>query len=333
MSKQANQKLKLLYLKDYLERHTDEQHPTTLKQIIEHLSSLGIPCERKTVYADIEELRSYGVDIVSTKGRQSYYFVGQREFQLTELQFLLDAVTASRFLTSKKTSELREKLLARCSIHEREWLIRRIYDTDSLKSDNEQIYQAMDTILEAAIKGAVVSFKYWKYGERKSRLYRNDGNPYRVAPYLLTYKDDNYYAVGHDMDADKLKTFRVDKLEQVKIVDMPAPPRPDDNILSGFVKSNFSIYDGDMTSVTLSFDTALMGVMVDKFGKDLQVTTKKDGTSSLTAKVKASVWFYSWLVGLGTDVKIVSPDNVREEYIAYLRDIADSYSTYSAEQT
>lgn len=74
MAKGANQKLKLLYLMDYLKQNTNEEHPASVANIIEYLATCDIPCERKTVYDDIEQLRNYGMDIVLSKGKYGGYF-------------------------------------------------------------------------------------------------------------------------------------------------------------------------------------------------------------------------------------------------------------------
>ena len=69
MSKSANQKLKLLYIADFLTEKTDEDHCVTTAEIIDMLSKAGIEAERKSIYSDIEALKLYGMDINITKGR------------------------------------------------------------------------------------------------------------------------------------------------------------------------------------------------------------------------------------------------------------------------
>jgi uncharacterized protein YeaC (DUF1315 family) len=68
MARSERQKLKLLYLRDYLLKNTDEQHPVTMKQIIAYLDQNDIPAERKSIYTDIEMLRTYGMDIIQESG-------------------------------------------------------------------------------------------------------------------------------------------------------------------------------------------------------------------------------------------------------------------------
>lgn len=67
MPKSFNQKLKILYLLDMLKRETDEGHIITMNSILEGLAREGIKAERKSIYDDIESLRSYGYEIIMQK--------------------------------------------------------------------------------------------------------------------------------------------------------------------------------------------------------------------------------------------------------------------------
>ena len=74
MAKSTRQKAKLLYLAQMFLGETDEDHGMTIGQIIEYLIRQGISSERKSLYQDFEELRAFGLDVVSQKtGRQTLY--------------------------------------------------------------------------------------------------------------------------------------------------------------------------------------------------------------------------------------------------------------------
>ena len=102
MAKVARQKLKLLYIVKLLTETTDESHPVSTADIIAYLDELGIHSERKTIYDDIEKLCDFGYDIIQVQSRLGggYYMAG-REFELAELKLLVDAVQASRFITTR----------------------------------------------------------------------------------------------------------------------------------------------------------------------------------------------------------------------------------------
>ena len=104
MARSSFQKLKILYVMEYLLKRTDENHPVTVTQLIQELEDRGVSAERKSIYDDIESLREFGLDILqSGGGRNSGYYVASREFELPELKLLVDSVQSSKFITYKKT--------------------------------------------------------------------------------------------------------------------------------------------------------------------------------------------------------------------------------------
>ena len=110
MARAANQKLKCLYLWQFLLQNTDEEHPATIPQMIEYLAQHDIPAERKSLYDDIEALRRCGLDVEYRKAQGGGYYVASREFQLPELKLLVDAVQSSKFLSLRKSNALITKL-------------------------------------------------------------------------------------------------------------------------------------------------------------------------------------------------------------------------------
>ena len=88
MPKQSRQKQKILYLARFLLERTDENHPATVQDMITFLSHQGICAERKSIYADLEELRNFGLDIIQTRSKHCGYFVGEREIPASPLQWL-----------------------------------------------------------------------------------------------------------------------------------------------------------------------------------------------------------------------------------------------------
>ena len=105
-----NQRLKLLYLLDYLLENTDETHTVKVDEIIKHFDNYyKIPIEQKTVCSDLHLLDEYGYE-TQYDGRTRGWRLLDREFETQELQLLIDCVQSSRFITQKKAKELTDKL-------------------------------------------------------------------------------------------------------------------------------------------------------------------------------------------------------------------------------
>ena len=99
MSRGNNQKLKMLYLVKIFSEETDEQHAMTMPGIISKLNAYDVNADRKTLYMDFEELRNFGMDIIAEqRGRSTYYYLGERNFELSELKLLVDSVQSAKFI-------------------------------------------------------------------------------------------------------------------------------------------------------------------------------------------------------------------------------------------
>ena len=78
----ANQKLKILYLLQILRERTDENHIMSATDLCKALEEYGISAERKSIYSDIEALKTFGIDIVQKKGSNPGYHIASREFEI-----------------------------------------------------------------------------------------------------------------------------------------------------------------------------------------------------------------------------------------------------------
>ena len=195
MAKSEGQKLKLLYIKELLEQQSDEAHPVNVQQILEYLCARDITAERKAIYHDILCLQSFGMDILHKPGRCGGYYLASREFELPELKLLVDAVQSSRFLTTKKSMQLIEKLSHLASIHEGGILKRQVVVSGRVKTMNESIFYNVDRLHEAIAQNSRIRFRYTEWGVDGQRHDRP--GVYEASPYALIWDNENYYLVAH----------------------------------------------------------------------------------------------------------------------------------------
>ena len=80
-----DQKLKLVHLIRILEEETDDEHGLTGPQLIAALAERGVAVERKTLYRDLEALRSAGYDVQKYQRSSVEYGLASREFEQPEL--------------------------------------------------------------------------------------------------------------------------------------------------------------------------------------------------------------------------------------------------------
>lgn len=322
----GNQKIKILYLMRILLESTDEDHGMTLDEISEALASYGIEAERKTLYDDFEVLRTFGIDIEKRKtGKDVRYHVVSRDFELPELKLLVDAVQASKFITHKKSLELIKKLGLMTSRYQAQKLSRQVFVFNRIKTSNESIYYAVDYIHEAISSNKKIAFNYFHWNEKKEKIASHDGKIYVLSPFALMWEDENYYMIAYDSEQRKVKHFRVDKMINIEILDelRDGKEQFDHFDLAVYSKKTFGMYGGREELVTLRCKNELAGVIIDRFGTDISLSPSGEGFFEIRARVAISPPFLSWVMTFGSDISIIAPQNVKEEYVSLARRVIE----------
>lgn len=329
MSKNPKQKYKILYVMRLLYEETDERNGLTVKDIINSLEKMGVNAERKSVYDDIETLCDYGMDIEKRKGAGGAvsYHLMSREFELAELKLLVDAVQASKFITRKKSEELINKLESLAGRKQAQQLKRQVYVSNRIKTMNESIYYSVDYIHGAMIDDKRISFKYFDWNEKKEKVLRHGGRKYTVSPWALMWDDENYYLIAYDSRSGQKKHYRVDRMMEMQVTE---EPREGGEELSGvdtalYSKQTFGMYGGREETVRLRCHNSLANVMVDRFGKETTFFTADAEHFDIVVKVTVSPVFLSWVATFGSDIRIMSPENVIDEYLALLERATKQY--------
>ena len=312
MAKSDNQKLKIFYILDYLQKNSHVDHPIRATELIAMLEKQGILCERKTIYSDIAALQDYGVDIVSIPGKNGGYYIASRNFELPELKLLIDAVQSSKFLTERKSRELIEKLCKECSVHEAKLVRRDVLVSGRVKSMNETIYYNVDAIQEAIGQNVQISFRYFDWNLDGSRKYRN--RDYIASPYGLCQDNENCYLLAFS-DRHGITSYRVDRMADIKLSTEPRIPCPEltGKNLVEHANRLFQMYSGETTDVKMRFHRSLVNVVVDRFGRDVMLIPDGEDHFVFTARIAISPLFLSWVIGFGSKAKILHPQAVVDQ--------------------
>ena len=312
MPKSDNQKLKIFYILDYLERNSNEKNPVRASDLIAMLDrQWNIRCDRKTVYSDIAALQQYGIDIVSIPGKNGGYYIASRNFELPELKLLIDAVQSSRYLTEKKSRELIEKLCSQCNEQDAKLMRRTVLVSGRVKSMNETIYYNVDAIQEAIAQNKQISFRYFDWDFGGKRKYRE--KEYLASPYGLCQDHENCYLLAFS-DRHGITSYRVDRMTDIQLTEEKRTPCPEltGRALHDHANRLFQMYSGDALDVKMRFHKSLLNVVIDRFGKDTMLIPEGDDYFNFTVKVAISPMFLSWIIGFGNKAKILYPQSVAD---------------------
>lgn len=324
MSRGTNQKFKFTYLMKIMLEKTDDNHSLTMSQIMAELEKYEVTAERKSIYADFQDMtEKFGVEIIKEQiGRETYYHVASREFELAEVKLLIDAIQSSKFITQSKSRELIGKIKGFVSEYEAKQLQRQVFITDRVKSMNESVYNNVDYIHVAINENKKIKFKYYRWDINKKLVPTHDGEWIIVSPWALTWDDENYYMVAYDNGENIIKHYRVDKMMKISVVE---EIRSGKDVFQNFdmakySKATFGMYHGEKTNVKIQFSNDIVGVFIDRFGKDISIKPIDNEHCEISVEVNVSPQFFGWILGLDNKARIVSPINVVEKINSFVKE-------------
>ena len=328
MPRGSNQKFKFTYLMKIMAEKTDDEHSLTMPQILEELEKYEVSAERKSIYEDFKDMSKLGIDVIKEqRGRETFYHIAGREFELAEVKLLIDAVQSAKFITQKKSKSLISKVKNFVSEHQAKQLQRQIVINDRVKTMNESVYYNVDDIHTAINQNRKIKFKYYKWDIDKKLVERHGGSYFFVSPWALLWDDENYYMIAFDDWDNKIKHYRVDKMMYIEVEnDERAGKEEFKNFdMAKYSKATFGMYHGEKTKVCIKFANHMCGVFIDRFGKDTLFRKIDENHSELIADINVSLQFFGWIFSLGNDVEIVSPREVVDELREYTKKFIMKY--------
>lgn len=324
MPRSENQKLKLLYLKQFFEEKTDEDHPATMPEILAYLHARGVEAERKSIYTDLDALSDFGMDVRKDERGKSYQWF-DREFELPEVKLIIDSVASSKFLSEKKSDALIKKLGTLCSEHQRKELRRQVRVMGRAKSMNNSVLINVDQLHAAIAANTTVRFKYFHYNVRMERVYSRKGEVYEVSPWALLYDNDNYYLYAF-VDGE-FRNYRVDRMASVEqgTNERQGKEAFEKKDMPAFSKSTFGMFNGQEERVEMVFHNRMMDVVIDKFGKEVWLEKVDEWHFKISVPVAVSPQFFAFVFGLGNYVTITGPEHVKQQMKEMLEEVHKRY--------
>jgi predicted DNA-binding transcriptional regulator YafY len=326
---EASNAMRLMEIREILLSQTDEDHPLTLIQIIQQLQlrhGSEYTAQKNTIKKMIEDLRESGFPIEEHIGNRKtvYYNHTFREFEVHELRMLIDAVSSARFITIKETKELIDKIKTLTSNHLAKKLQHQISVAPEIKALNQEVRYHIDKIHTSINERKRLTFQYGNYNVKKEFVLRHHGKIYTVIPLGLVWNSDYYYLVAKDEDAAEVKHYRVDRVKEVSVSEVPFT-------LSNFniaehMKQTFNMYPGDVQFIEIQFDNHLINVVIDRFGKDILIHQVGDQTFTVKIKAAMSEGLIRWLLTWGSDAKALSPQTLVDRMKLEVTKMAELYS-------
>ena len=338
MPKKSNQKLKTLYVLDILKKYSDEEHPLNASEIVKYLEDMGVSAERKSIYDDIANLESYGCDIIKTTYPKVGYFMGEREFEISEIYLLSDAVRSAKFISAKKSRELLHKLNSMLSCHQAKRQKKSIFFSPQDKSGNEEIYYSIDEISRAIADTKQIKIKYYQRKLDKNRDVGVKVKEMIINPYALCWQDDHYYLIGNHEKYDNLIHLRLDRIHSAQSLESKARHFGE---VSGYkeffdtadyTNKLFAMYSGDVTEIKFWCHKDISEPVFDRFGENIFITDVTDEGFCFKIKAVLSEALVTWIMNYGQNLKAIKPLELIEMLKNRAKTVLENYKDENEEE-
>ena len=345
MPKSESQKLKLLYIADYLMRETDADdkgnmlHGVLLKDVKDDLKEKGIEAEEHSIRRDIDLLRGGKdaefdplLDIQGGKGKPIY--IDKRFLPFDELEIIVECVASANFISKPEAENLIESLKRFCSDYQAASLTSEYIVAERPKYTEKRMMKYL-RIIKASIKNnQKISFFYTRHSPKDitKTENRNKGKRYIVSPFNVVLSNGNHYLIGYDDTYHQIKPYRIDRMRDVKPLDEPIDGKDkyDRMGISDYAKQTFGMFIGGKADrITIQFENSLLDAMLERFGgngKGTEYRRIDDKHFTVKTFIVESENFYGWLCGLGEKAIITDPPETVERFKSYLQKISAKYS-------
>ena len=339
----------IMNILDILRRYSDAEHRLSQKDIVEILQTeYDMTVERKSIRRNILNLISSGYEIEYSESvrmvpnrktgemEESYLwsdFYLVRDFTDSELRLLIDGLLFSKHIPYSQCKELVEKLekLSNVYFSSRVKHIRTMPET---MPPNKQLFYTIEILDEAISQRKQVSFQYTSVGLDKKQHPRlnDDGSVkvYTVSPYQIAAANGRYYLICCTDLHDNVSHYRLDRIEEILLLDTPA--RPQKTVqglehglnLPKHMAEHLYMFPGDSAPVTFRMKKHILNDVIDWFGTDMTFSDESD--DEVTARVEVNLRAMKlWAIQYGPYVKVLSPLSLVEEVKQGLKEALANY--------
>ena len=141
----------------------------------------------------------------------------------------------------------------------------------------------------------------------------------------MSWDNENYYLVAYRKEYDRLAHFRVDKMTEIRLESEKRHPLTQTFDPADYCQRTFGMFSGEVSLVKLRFSTGLIGVVIDRFGKDVRMIKEDEDWFVASIRVAVSPVFYAWLIQFGSRAQVLGPPKVRGEIRLLLGETMKGY--------
>lgn len=265
----------------------------------------------RTIYRDIETLSEFHIPIYMSKGKnggihllENYKFDKSllTEEEQNQILFSLQGMNKLQVMDNH-TYEKMKHLFTKS---EDSW-----FDVDfSIWGNSNSHKKTFELVKKAIMSKNIIEFSYFSsYGIKTKR---------KVEPLKLCFKYNSWYLCGFDEDKNDYRFFKIMRMKELKLLE---------ETFDRTIDMKIEMHDAPpkMITLVLQIDKILAYRIYDEF-EESSIQEQENGNFVVSVEFPYSDWIYGYILSFGEHIKVLEPNEVKEEVIRRLNESLKNYS-------
>lgn len=265
----------------------------------------------RTIYRDIDSISSVGVPIFTTQGKgggikiDNEFILNKSLFDTNEKEQIIAALQGSEKTNEPYKSELITKLSALFKIKNSNWIE---IDFTSWGSNNtyQDLFNALKTTI---INKNIISFSY--NSSKAEKINR------KVKPIRLLFKEQDWYLYAFCLLRNDFRYFKLSRMKDLEVLAI----NYEDNFENAVLKKELK-YE-NIVNIKLKFDKSVAFRVYDEFNEAIEEDEK--GNLYVEIKIPNNYKLYNYIFSFGSNVEILEPKEIRNQFKNMINEIAKKY--------
>lgn len=273
-----------------------------------------------------EDLDKAGIYVTSTPGRYGGYSLDSKDYILglnvTDEEYLTllsaqEHLKHENFIGYEDLKSLVDKVGA---LKENE----NVMDFDFyIKSTKSNYNFQKEKKIWFDIKASIISSQKIKilYKSTKREAIFRVVHPY----YIFQYKGSMYFA-GFCEYRQEIRDFKISRIKKYEILKEKFQKNNNFDV-KDYMKNCFGIFKGEELSIKLEIKYPVAQIVQEKIWVENQVIEELADKNAILfkAKVRGLTEIKSWILGMGSDVRVIQPDSLIEEIQKEAKQLLENY--------
>ena len=319
----------ILYILKVLKKYSDEEHKLSISELRNKINEeYGEDIDPRTIRRNINLLKEkFGYDISTYNDNKiGYYIINDPEtdFEPGEIRAIIDTFSYSTFIEPRMAEGIIKKCKNLQTVYENEKIENyRVYSPKG-KTNNVEVIKNIEDISNSIINKNKIKFEYWKYRIVGDKVEKQIVSTPIVSPYAIIYDKQQFYMLGIKAGNKELFHYRLDRIKNLEELNDKIKIKITEKDIEQYANTTVEVFSGNEEEIEAECDEYLLGEVIEKFGKNVEIEPLNKNTFRMKLKVNP-LGFKLWAMRNLDIVTVTKPKSLVKEIKEIIEEANNRY--------